>query len=400
MVFGASGFVGRLVAGYLAQHAPSGVRIGLAGRSLQRLANVRDGLGIRAAEWPLITADSADPASVRHLAERTSVVATTVGPFLRYGLPLVEACVGAGTHYADLTGEVLFAHQSIQKFHASASDNGVRIVHSCGFDSVPSDLAVLMASEKAHADGDGDLEDVTLVAQMRGGFSGGTIDSLRAQFDLAATDRSLRRLLVDPYALSPDREAEPDLGDERDPTSVRRDSALGGWVGPFVMASYNTRVVRRSNALQGHLYGPRMRYREVMGFGDHLMSPAFATATAVGLGALVAGFGFGPSRAVLDRMLPKPGEGPSEEARRKGRFRMRAHATTSTGARYLATVAAQGDPGYAATAVMLGQSALCLAQDQILLPDTAGVLTPATAMGALLAGRLVDAGFELAVTTT
>ncbi len=397
VVMGATGFVGRLVAAYLAEHAPSTVRVGLAGRSEARLAELRDELGSRAASWPLLLAQSQDPVALRRLAERTRVVATTVGPYLRHGMPLVEACVDRGTHYADLTGEVLFARASADRFHESASARGVRIVHSCGFDSVPSDLAVLMAAEKSHSDGSGELLDATLVAQMRAGFSGGTIDSLRNQLDAAAKDRSLRRTLVDPYALSPDRDAEPDLGDERDPTGVRRVAELGGWVGPFVMASYNTRVVRRSNALSGHRYGRALRYREVAGFGDSLTSPVLAAATAAGLGALVAGMGFGPTRAVLDRVLPEPGEGPDAEARAKGRFRMRVHARTSEGARYLATVAAQGDPGYAATSVMLGQSALCLAQDEHLLPDAAGVLTPATAMGAILAGRLLDEGFEVSV---
>jgi short subunit dehydrogenase-like uncharacterized protein len=199
----------------------------------------------------------------------------------------------------------------------------------------------------------------------------------------------------DPYALSPDRAAEPDLGPERDLRGVERDEELGMWLGPFVMASINTRVVRRSNALQDWAYGRRMRYREVMGFGSGPTAPAMAAGMAAGTTALGAGLLFGPTRAVLDRVLPSPGEGPSEEARERGSFRIEIHTRTSGGRRYLATIAAKGDFGYAATAVMLGQSALCLAQDGDRLPDRAGVLTPATAMGDVLAERLRASGQTL-----
>jgi len=239
VVFGAAGFVGRLTAGHLARCAGEKVRIGLAGRSLDRLAAVRAGLGARAADWPLLVADSADPATLTALARSTAVLTSTVGPYARHGLPLVAACAAQGTHYADLTGEPLFVRRSIDLAHQAAVASGARIVHSCGFDSVPSDLAVLAAHERAQADGAGDLTDVTFVlVSARGGFSGGTVDSLRNQVDEVSAQPRLRQQLGDPYAFSPQRGAEPELGPQPDSHGVRYDRDLGVWTAPFVMAAH------------------------------------------------------------------------------------------------------------------------------------------------------------------
>lgn len=396
VVFGATGFVGRLVAAYLARTAPPEARIGLAGRSLQRLESVRTTLGERAAQWPLLVADSADAAALRAIADRTTVVASTVGPYARYGLPLVLACAAAGTHYADLTGEVLFIRDSIDAAHDVAVASGARIVHSCGFDSVPSDLGVLLAAERAAADGAGQLTDTTLVlVAARGGVSGGTIDSVRGLVDEIRSDRGRRAIVLDPYALSPDRAAEPDLGNERDGLGVQREG--GRWTAPFVMASFNTRIVRRSNALTGWSYGRSLRYREVMGVGSSPAAPVLAAAVAAGTAALLAGLALAPTRFLLDRVLPSPGEGPGERARDRGHFRTETTAGTTSGARYRTTIAAKGDPGYAATAVMLGEAALAMALDADRLPAAAGVLTPATGIGRLLADRLTHAGFIISV---
>ena len=398
VVFGATGFVGRLVAEYLSRHAPKGVRVGPAGRSHGRLAAIRSGLGPAAAGWALIVADSADAASLAALAARTRVVATTVGPYRTLGMPLVVACTEAGTHYADLTGEVAFMRESIDTCHDAAARAGVRIVHACGFDSIPSDLGVLVLHQRAEADGAGDLEDTTLVIKtLKGGLSGGTIDSMRVQLREARADREVRRLIADPYSLSPDRAEEPQLGAERDVLGVRRDAGLGMWIGPFLLAGSNTRVVRRSNALQSWAYGRRFRYREVTGFGSGAGAPLKASVAAGGVVGLAAGLSFGPTRALLDRVLPSPGEGPSEKSRQAGSFVIDIHGRTATGAQYISRVAAKGDPGYAATSIMLGESALCLAFDEERLPARAGVLTPATAMGARLVERLVAAGMTLRV---
>jgi short subunit dehydrogenase-like uncharacterized protein len=392
VVYGASGFAGRLTAEYLAAHAPPGARIGLGGRTESRLAAVRDALGDAAASWPLLVADSSDGPALAALAKRTAVVATTVGPYRAYGLPLVEACAAAGTDYCDLAGEVLFMREAIDRYEAAAAASGARIVHTCGFDSIPSDLGAFLLAEAARADGAGELTDTTMVVRsMRGGPSGGTLATMKGQLDDMRADKALARIVLDPYALSPDRTAEPDLGRERDLAGVERDDELG-WLGPFVMASINTRVVRRSNALQDWAYGRSFRYREVMGFGHGLDAPVKAAAVAAGVVGFGAGLSFGPTRQLLDRVLPAPGDGPSESARDKGSFKIVTRARTSSGATYEATVAAKGDPGYKATAVMLGESALCLALDREQLPERAGMLTPATAMGHRLAERLRAAG--------
>lgn len=397
VVFGATGFAGRLVAGYLAGHAPGGVRIGLAGRSAQRLADVRAQLGAAASAWPLLVADSADPVSVAALARAARVVVTTVGPYRAQGLALVEACAAAGTDYADLSGEVLFIRDSIDHCHDIAVGAGARIVHCCGFDSIPSDLGVLLLHLAARADDAGDLQDTTLVVTaLKGGVSGGTLASMMGQQDEVRANAERRQVVQDPYALSPDRSAEPDLGGERDLDWVRYDSDLRMWLGPFVMAGINTRVVRRSNALQGWAYGRRFRYREVTGFGAGPAAPMVGTAVSAALKAVEAGLTFGPSRALLGQLLPAPGEGPGEKTRRTGLFRIQIHTRTSAGVRYLGTIEARGDPGYAATSVMLGETALCLALDRDRLPDRAGILTPATAMGTALADRLRSAGHTLA----
>ena len=393
ILFGASSFVGRLTAAYLATNVPDGFRIALAGRSMDRLEKVRAGLPGKAKDWPIVLADSSDEDSITAMAESTRVVVTTVGPYSKYGMPLVLACAAAGTDYADLTGEPLFMRRSIDEADALAKESGARIVHSCGFDSIPSDLGVLALHDAAREAGAGDLGETTLVVKaMKGGFSGGTIDSMKGQIDQSRSDPEARRLAADPYALSPDRQADPDGKDERDSMGIGRDPETGDFIAPFVMAAVNTRVVRRSNALTDWAYGRGLRYSEVMKAGGGPMGAVKAGAVVGGLGGLVAGLAFPPTRMVLDRLLPDPGEGPSEQSREKGFFRMEITTTTSSGRRFRCRIEASGDPGYKATAVMLGESGLCLALDSERTPDVSGVLTPATAMGGVLTDRLRAAG--------
>jgi len=424
VIFGATGFVGRLTAAYLAEQAPAGVRIALAGRNRERLEEVRAGLPDAAAEWEIIVADASEPVTLAALAARTRVVATTVGPYVRLGMPLVEACAIAGTHYCDLTGEVLFVRQSADTWHETARETGARIVHSCGFDSIPSDLGVLVTADTVAGDGAGELTETVLsVVSMRGGVSGGTIDSMRQQAILMRADAAVRAIVADPYGLSPDRPAEPrsrggEAGAEADAgagagagagalaktvwtsavrlvrrSPIRRDPVTGHWTGPFVMAGFNTRIVRRSNALLGWRYGRAFRYREVVDFGNSAKAPVLATGMSAGLLGLAGAMAFEPTRAVVDRFLPKPGEGPSEENQANGRFRMVIRTTTTTGAAYRTKVGADRDPGYSGTAVMLGESALALALDGDLLPGGGGVLTPATGLGSVLVDRLVAQDF-------
>ena len=424
VIFGATGFVGRLTAAYLAERAPAGVRIALAGRNHERLEEVRAGLPAAAAGWEIIVADASEPVTLAALAARTRVVATTVGPYVRLGMPLVEACAIAGTHYCDLTGEVLFVRQSADTWHETARETGARIVHSCGFDSIPSDLGVLVTADTVAADGAGELTETVLsVVSMRGGVSGGTIDSMRQQAILMRADAAVRAIVADPYGLSPDRPAEPrsrgaEAGAEADAgadagagagalaktvwtsavrlgrrSPIRRDPVTGHWTGPFVMAGFNTRIVRRSNALLGWRYGRAFRYREVVDFGNSAKAPVLATGMSAGLLGLAGAMAFEPTRAVVDRFLPKPGEGPSEENQANGRFRMVIRTTTTTGAAYRTKVGADRDPGYSGTAVMLGESALALALDGDRLPGGGGVLTPATGLGSVLVDRLIAQDF-------
>ncbi len=402
VVFGATGFAGELTARYLAEHAPPGTRIALAGRSEAKLETTRAGLPASAHDWPLIVADSDSPASLDAMAAQTRVVATTVGPYLKYGEALISAVANAGTDYVDLTGEVPFVRWTIDKYDEVAASTEARVVHSCGYDSIPSDLGVHELYRQVQVDDAGTLGETTLVVdKFRGGVSGGTIDSMRVITELAR-DKEQRRLLMNPHALSSGPGDVPRAGRGSAPSDSQMgkasdvDLSLRGSIAPFVMASHNTRIVRRSNYLMDDAYGPGFRYAEAMRVGKNaITSRLAAVGVAAGIGALFAGMSMKPTRAVLDRFLPKPGEGPSEESRNKGFFKHKTFTTTSTGARYLAKVEAQGDPGYKATAMMLGEAALTLALDRDKLPDRHGVLTPASAMGDALTDRLRAAGMTI-----
>ncbi|WP_046300585.1 saccharopine dehydrogenase NADP-binding domain-containing protein [Mycobacterium sp. UM_Kg27] len=404
ILYGATGFAGKLTAQYLAR-AGGAARIGLAGRSAERLREVRDGLGSPAQDWPIVVADAGKPATLEAMAARTRVVITTVGPYTRYGMPLVAACAAAGTDYVDLTGEALFVRESIDRHHQQAADNGARIVHACGFDSLPSDMSVYALYRAARDDGTGDLLDTDYVVRgFSAGVSGGTLASMVEVLSAVAKDPEARRLLNDPHTLSSDRSAEPRLGPEPDLTWRRgRDIAPeldGIWTAGFAMAPVNTRIVRRSNGLLDWAYGRRFRYAEHMSAGSSAAAPVLS-GLATGMGKVTFGaggqlLGLVPA-GLLERVLPKPGTGPSRSRRENGYYRIETYTTTSSGARYRADMAQQGDPGYQATSVLLGESALALALDRDALSDHYGVLTPAAAMGDVLLARLPAAGVTLEV---
>jgi len=402
VVYGATGFVGKLTAEYLAK-AGGRARIALAGRSPAKLEAVRATLGEAARDWPILTVDADRQSTLDDMAARTRVVVTTVGPYSKYGLPLVAACAAAGTDYADLTGEAMFVRQSIDEFHKQAVDTGARIVHACGFDSVPSDMSVYELFRRAKADGAGELGKTDYVLRgFSGGVSGGTIASMIEVFRASSGDPDTRKLLTDPYTLSQDRGAEPELGAQPDlawhrGTDIAPELA-GVWAAGFVMAMYNTRIVRRSNALLDYAYGRGFRYAEYMGLGPSIAAPVTsALTTAATAGSAVLGsrfFKFLPRRLV-ERIAPKPGTGPSEEVRENGYYRVETYTTTTSGARYVATMSQSGDPGYKATAAMLGECGLALALDRDALPELYGVLTPAAAMGDALLARFPGAGISL-----
>ena len=389
VLWGATGYTGRLVAERLA--ADPTLRWALAGRDRARLEAVRKELAARAphaAELPILVGDAGDAESLAALAARTRVVCTTVGPYARHGGPLVAACVAAGAHYCDLTGELPWIRRMIDAHHDAARAAGVRIVHCCGFDSIPSDLGVWMLHEAARARGRRLARVDALFGESSGGLSGGTVASMLALLEEAERDAAVQRLLDDPYALDPSpRTGGPDGPDAR---GVSWEPRLGRWTAPFVMAAINTRVVRRTNAVSGHPYGRDFRYHERMALPAGALGLPAALAVAGGTAIAQAAIRVPALRRVASRRLPKPGQGPTPEQRARGHFVVHLLATCDDGSELRGRVADRRDPGYGSTAVMLSESALCLARDALTTPG--GVLTPASALDGALLARLRAAG--------
>lgn len=420
VLWGATGFTGRLVALYLVERIHQGdepVAWALAGRDRGRLETLRAELAEvdpAAGDLPLLVGDSLDGGSLDPIVRRARVVATTVGPYSRYGTPLVEACAGAGTDYCDLSGEVHWMRQTVDRFHEPARRSGARIVHGCGFDSIPSDLGTLLLHRHLEARGSGLHRARLRVRRMRGKASGGTVASMFEIVEQARRDRDVRRVLLDPYALNPpgDRPPLPGGPDRNEGRSPSLDQDRGVWTAPFLMAMINTRVVRRTNALLGFPYGRGFRYDERVDTGRGLRGRLRARTVATALGAFTAAAALPPTARLLRRfLLPDPGEGPSAEERERGSFRLtifgegRAPAGSSGEAdgaeappsriESRVTVTADRDPGYGATARMLGESALCLLEawrGREPLRRDGGVLTPASALGLPLVERLRAAG--------
>ena len=370
IVYGATGFTGRLVAEYLQQtYGAGGPKWAMAGRSLSKLEEVRDEMGV-AADVPLITANSDDPASLRAMAARATVVISTVGPYQLYGSDLVAACVETGTAYVDLCGEPGWMRAMIDAHDARAKETGARIVFSCGFDSIPFDLGVLTLQEAAIKRFGKPAPRVKCrVRTMKGKFSGGTAASLKATLAAAARDPSLVALLASPFALTPGHSGP------RQPTGLipEYDSTIAAWVAPFIMAPINTKNVHRTNFLLGEKYGKDFVYDEmiVAGLGD--VGKAAAEALAK-INPLAGDKG------------PKPGEGPSKEERDSGHYDVLFVGLMPDGARIDAVVTGDRDPGYGSTSKMLAESALCLVED---VKGEGGVWTPGAIMGDALRKRLV-----------
>lgn len=409
VLMGATGFTGQLVAAYVVRHHLDALskdgapRLALAGRNRDKLERVRDDLAridARASELALVVVDSDDADGLARMARDTEVVCTTVGPYARHGAPLVAACVEAGTDYCDLTGEPQFIRRMIDAHHERATQTGARIVHCCGFDSIPSDLGTLMVQTYASEKLGGPCEEIKFAfTGGKGGFSGGTIASMMQLLEEAAEDKQVRRTLGHPYGLNPEGEKKgPDGSDLK---TVQYDADLKSWVAPFVMASVNTRVVRRSNALLGYEYGRDFRYGEVSATGDGVRGALRAGALTAGLGGFVALAAVGPTRKLLQRtVLPAPGQGPDQATREAGYFVARVVGLRPGGrssVRLEGRVKGEQDPGYGETAKMLGESAVCLVLDGPSLTSGGGILTPATAMGTTLLERLRGAGMTFEV---
>jgi short subunit dehydrogenase-like uncharacterized protein len=316
------------------------------------------------------------------------VVASTVGPYALHGSPLVAACAATGTDYCDLTGEVQWVRRMISRHERAARASGARIVHCCGFDSLPSDLGVHVLQREALARFGQPLARVRMrVRTMRGGFSGGTIASLLNVVDEARRDPALRRALADPYVLCPpSRSARPRQPEVRLP---QRDPDSGDWAAPFVMAAINTRVVHRSNALGGHAYGKDFEYDEAVSTGPGLKGRAAAAAIAGGLAAGLLAGALPPTRALLQRfVLPAPGEGPSPLAQQQGRWDLRFFGSGPDQAPLALRVTGDRDPGYGSTGKMFGEAAIALASDRGRKRAPGGFWTPASLLGDVLVERL------------
>jgi short subunit dehydrogenase-like uncharacterized protein len=389
VVWGASGFTGRLVVEHISRTYPQGgdIRWAAAGRNEEKLRSVLSEVAGDNHAIPIIIADSNDPTSLKSMVESTRVVLATVGPYAKFGTALVEACAGSGTDYCDLAGEPQWIRRMIDTCQASAKASGARIVHSCGFDSIPSDLGVwYLQREAIRLHGEHCREIRMLVKVMKGGASGGTIASLSHAMDEARADRNVARLLVDPYGLNPDGErGGPDKPDQ---TKVEYDEIADCWTAPFVMAGINTKIVRRTNALAGYPYGKAFRYSEAVMAGPGAAGWLRAMAITAGLGAFMLANASRLGRSwLVDPLLPGPGEGPSRDKREEGFFVLQLFGTTRSGKLLVASVRGDRDPGYGSTSRMLGEAAVCLAKDP--LPVEGGFWTPASAMGELLFDRLV-----------
>jgi short subunit dehydrogenase-like uncharacterized protein len=395
VLWGATGFTGRLVADYLVRNylgGDTGLRLALAGRNQEKLEGIAKEVG--APQLPILVGDSFDVASLDAITSRAEVLISTVGPYAKYGAELVASCVRNGTDYCDLTGETQFVRAMIDAHHEEARQTGARIVHCCGYDSIPSDLGTLMVQEAFKSRYGKFASQVKMAAvDMKGAFSGGTIASMMNIVDEIKENPSLRKVLGNPYALNPQGMRGPDKGDQ---TGARFDKDFNMWTGPFIMAAINTRVVRRSHALLGQPWGQDFRYSEVMGTGKGLKGWSAAVSVAGGMVAFMASLAIPLTRPFVEKRLPSPGEGPDAEARAKGRFKT-ALIALGDGQSLRGTVADKRDPGYGSTAVMLSESALCLALQGHELETGGGVLTPATAMGMRLVERLRAAGLTFEV---
>lgn len=383
VVYGASGFTGRLVAEYLAERYGAGgeVKWAMAGRDAAKLAAVRDEIGAPA-DTPLIQANAEDPASLRGLVAATRAVITTVGPYQLYGEPLVAACAESGTDYLDLCGEPAWMRQMIDRYEAQAKPSGARIVFSCGFDSIPFELGVFFMEEEAvRRHGQPAPRVKSRVRSMKGGFSGGTAASLDATLAAARKDPGILALLLDHFSLTPGFKG-PDQPPANRP---EHDEHLGVWTAPFVMATINTRNVHRSNALMGHPWGQDLVYDEMIITGSGEQGQAMAEKMAAHHG-----------KELTRPDGPKPGEGPSKEERETGFFDVLVVGAFPDGRQVRASVKGDKDPGYGSTSKMIAESGVCLVKDAADVPG--GIWTPGAAMGNRLIKRLQDnAGLTFAV---
>ena len=396
ILWGASGFTGKLVVEYFLQRTGNDIVWAVAGRSRQKLEQVLSELSAGDKAPDILIADSHDAESMAALTAATKVVLTTVGPYALYGDMLVDACAEHGTHYCDLAGEVQWMRRVIDRNQSAAEQSGAKIVHSCGFDSIPSDLGVQFLQEQSmERYGDPCKRVELIVRAMRGGGSGGTIASGMNSLREAQKDREVAKILAQPYCLNPDGERDgPDNWDQR---SSRWNDLGEVWTAPFIMGSINMRNVRRSNALLNYPWGKDFRYNESVSTGCGISGWLKAKSMTAGLGAFILAGSFDLSRKlIIESFLPAPGEGPGKEERESGYFKMLLIGELADGSTLQATVTGDRDPGYGSTSKMLSESAVCLAKND--LETGGGCWTPASAMGTVLRERLItNAGLTFAI---
>lgn len=386
VVFGATSFVGQILCRYLLETYGAGQDLtwAMAGRSSQKLERLRRELGQAAGSVDIIEVDATDEASLRRMCDRTNVVASTVGPYALYGEPLVKVCAESGTDYCDLTGEVPWMQRMIARYESTAQSSGARIIHCCGFDSIPSDLGVWFLQQEALARFGKMCSRVKLrVKAARGGVSGGTIASLMNVLKESETDPEIRRQLANPYSLcgeSPRQGLKQPSGN-----AIEFDPDFSSWTAPFIMSSINTRIVHRSNAILGYPYGSDFVYDESVLTGKGLRGWCRAASSKFGLYLAL----LGPVRRMLVRfLLPKPGQGPTPQQQQQGFFDIRLFGRTDSGQTLRVKVTGDRDPGYGSTAKMLGEAAICLARDVSKTECKGGFWTPASAFRDILVPRL------------
>lgn len=381
VIWGASGFTGRLVAEYLYKNYNyKDLKWAIAGRDKEKLNTVRE--NYLDENIPIILADSFDESSLVKMVKKTNVVCSTVGPYAKYGSLLVKSCVNNGTNYCDLAGEAQWIRKMIDLYHDKAIDNNVKIVNSCGYDSIPSDMGVYFINKNLSKK---NLKIKMRVTGTKGGYSGGTYASMQNIIKEASLDREVRKSLTNPYGLNPVGEQKGN--DKRDLSSVVYDSEIKSWIAPFLMAGINTRIVRRSNALSKYKYGKGFKYDESIMTGQGIKGKLNGIMLSIPLIFLAAKPG-----SLLNKIssffVPKPGDGPNKKERESGYFSSRFFVFDEESNASVFKVTGDRDPGYGSTSKMLAESAVCIAKDN--LEDKFGVLTPSYAMGDHILNRLIS----------
>ena len=387
VIWGATGFTGKLVAAYMMKKygANKKVKWAMAGRNALKLEEVQKELG--ADKVPLLIADSNKIDTLERMVQRTKVVCTTVGPYAKYGSSLVEMCVKHSTDYCDLAGEVQWMRKMIDQHQTEAEASGARIVHTCGFDSIPSDMGVYFLQKKSKELTGEYADDIKLLVKaMKGKMSGGTYASLSNVLAEAEKDKSLYKVLTNPFALNPKGERKGK--GEKDLQKTVYDKDAKTWVAPLIMAGINTRVVRRSNAWLNYPYGKNFKYNEAMMTGDGLKGRAVGTMILMGTGLMMTAKPDTFLRNMLNRFLPKPGEGPSPKEQEEGFYKLILIGKQAGEIVIKGSVTGDRDPGYGSTSKMLAECAVCLAMDKKKTPEVAGFLTPSVAFGDVLLERL------------